>query len=451
MAYLDDHAEHTETVAASQRNRISFVEYARPRPLTPAEESKTEGVKPAAIQALGRMRAILGDKVPISINSGYRTPERNASVGGARNSQHIHGSAFDIKLPQDPAQRLQVAQAAYAAGFRGFGFYGENGHLHVDIGAQRVWGSAPKGLESFGAQIASGKSTVPQAASLGDHVGNRHDRTLAIIRTIESSDGKNLIGPMTKYGQAFGEYQMLTSTARDMLRLQGSELAKQSDGAISQALLKDPALARRLASNYISQLDKKYGGNQQLVALAYHSGAGNVDAHIKQYGNPANGSVSMAQFMSTWQGPEGRKYVEKFAKLDGDTNYKPNYGVASAGSSGSSGNSPSVQSQIAQKSRDDLASATANIVQQNMQSLQNFATQTAQRQERAAAAAEQESLFNKFKASGDNNGNAESDSFGVAGNADTAAGTIANSQTAGIFGAFAADGAGVRDGGTGAV
>ena len=451
MAYLDDHAEHTETVAASQRNRISFVEYARPRPLTPAEESKMEGVKPVAIQALGRMRAILGDKVPISINSGYRTPERNAAVGGARNSQHTHGNAFDIKLPQDPAQRLQVAQAAYAAGFRGFGFYGENGHLHVDIGAQRVWGSAPKGLEQFGAQLASGKSTIPQAASLGDYVGNRHDRTLAIIRTIESSDGKNLIGPMTKYGQAFGEYQMLTSTARDMLRLQGSELAKQSDSTISSALLKDPALARSLASNYIGQLNKKYGGNQQLVALAYHSGVGNVDDHIKQYGNPANGSVSMVQFMSTWQGPKGRKYVEKFAKLDGDTNYKPNYGVASAGSYGSSNNSPSVQSQIAQKSRDDLASATANIVQQNMQALQNFASQTAQRQERAAAAAEQESLLNKFKASGDNNGNAGSDSFGVAGNADTAAGAIANSQTAGIFGAFAADGAGVRDGGTGAV
>lgn len=445
MAYLDNHAKDSEVTAASAQNKMSFVAYSRPRELTRAEESKIEGAKPAALQALGRMRAILGDKVAISINSGYRTPEHNAAVGGARNSQHTHGTAFDIKLPQDPAQRLQVAQAAYSAGFRGFGFYGENGHLHVDIGAQRAWGSAPKGLEQFGAQLASGKSTIPQAASLGDYVGNRQDRTLAIIRTIESSDGKNLIGQMTKYGQAFGEYQMLTSTARDMLRLQGSELAKQSDSTIGSALLKDPALARSLASNYISQLNKKYGGNQQLVALAYHSGIGNVDEHIKKFGNPANGSVSMSDFMSTWQGPEGRKYVEKFSKLDGDTNYKPDYAAKSSASN-------SIQAQVAQKQRDDLAAATSNVVQQNMQSLQQFAAITAQRQERAAAATEQESLFNKFKVSGDNNGNAAgSDGFGVAGNADTAAGAIATAQTTGIFGAFAADGAGIRDGGTGAV
>ena len=445
MAYLDDHAKHSEITAASAQNKMSFVEYARPRELTPAEAGKVEGVKPTAMQALGRMRAILGDKVAISINSGYRTPEHNHAVGGARGSRHVEGNAFDIKLPQDPAQRLQVAQAAYSAGFRGFGFYGENGHLHVDIGQQRVWGSAPKGLEQFGAQLASGKSTIPQAASLGDYVGNRQDRTLAIIRTIESGDGKNLIGPMTKYGQAFGEYQMLTSTARDMLRLQGSELAKQSDSTISGALLRDPALARSLASNYIGQLNKKYNGNQQLVALAYHSGAGNVDKHIAQYGNPANGSTTMSDFMSTWQGPEGRKYVEKFSRLDGDTNYRPDYAAKSTPSN-------SIQAQVAQKDRDNLIAATANVVQQNMQSLQQFAAITAQRQERAAAATEQESLFNKFKVSGDSNGNAAgSDGFGVAGNADTAAGSIATAQTAGVFGAFATDGAGIRDGGTGAV
>ena len=33
---------------------------------------------------------------PISINSGYRSQEYNASIGGAKNSQHIMGRAADI-------------------------------------------------------------------------------------------------------------------------------------------------------------------------------------------------------------------------------------------------------------------------------------------------------------------------------------------------------------------
>lgn len=447
MAYIDDHANHAEVASTSLANNRSFVAYARPRDLTPEEAGKVAGTKPEAAAALARMRAVLGDKVPIGINSGYRSPEHNAAVGGANNSRHTHGDAFDIKLPQDPTQRLQVAQAAYAAGFRGFGFYGEQGHLHVDLGQQRAWGSAPKGLEGFGAQIASGKGTVPQAASLGDYVNNRQDRTLSIIRTIESSDGKNLVGPMTRYGQAFGEYQMLTSTAKSMLRLQGSELAKQSDSIIADRLLKDPALARSLASSYVSQLNKRYGGNQQLVALAYHSGEGNVDKHIAQYGNPATGAISMADFMSTWQGPEGRKYVEKFSKLDGDTNYKPNYAGASPSSK-----TPSVQSQVAAKN--DLMKATTDLAQENMKNLQNFAESAARQQQRLQDSAEKESLFNKFTALGDGNGNGSNGSngpdgqrgFGVAGGADTIASETAAQQTAGIFGSFAANGAGVREG-----
>ena len=33
---------------------------------------------------------------PITINSGYRSEEYNASIGGAKNSQHIMGRAADI-------------------------------------------------------------------------------------------------------------------------------------------------------------------------------------------------------------------------------------------------------------------------------------------------------------------------------------------------------------------
>lgn len=36
--------------------------------------------------------------VPITINSGYRSPSYNARVGGAKNSQHLTGKAADITM-----------------------------------------------------------------------------------------------------------------------------------------------------------------------------------------------------------------------------------------------------------------------------------------------------------------------------------------------------------------
>ena len=36
---------------------------------------------------------------PVTITSGYRTPEHNAKIGGAVKSQHMLGLAADIKIP----------------------------------------------------------------------------------------------------------------------------------------------------------------------------------------------------------------------------------------------------------------------------------------------------------------------------------------------------------------
>ena len=37
-------------------------------------------------------------KKPVIINSGYRTPERNKAVGGAKYSYHMRGMAADIRI-----------------------------------------------------------------------------------------------------------------------------------------------------------------------------------------------------------------------------------------------------------------------------------------------------------------------------------------------------------------
>ena len=47
------------------------------------------------VHFLQKMRSCTG--YPITIVSGYRTPTYNEQVGGAKNSQHCKGTAFDIK------------------------------------------------------------------------------------------------------------------------------------------------------------------------------------------------------------------------------------------------------------------------------------------------------------------------------------------------------------------
>ena len=84
----------------------------------------------ALAQSLGRV---------ITLNSAYRTPAYNASVGGARNSMHVQRKAIDIQWGTSSVQgRVDMIQKAIDAGFTGIGCY--NSFMHVDIGGKRQWG-----------------------------------------------------------------------------------------------------------------------------------------------------------------------------------------------------------------------------------------------------------------------------------------------------------------------
>lgn len=52
---------------------------------------------------------------PIKINSGYRTPEHNISVGGAKKSRHLFGRAVDIST-----KNLDVNEVIIKANAIGF-------------------------------------------------------------------------------------------------------------------------------------------------------------------------------------------------------------------------------------------------------------------------------------------------------------------------------------------
>ena len=52
------------------------------------------------VQKLAGQLQILRNNInkPITINSGYRSPEHNKNIGGVENSQHVLGKAADIQV-----------------------------------------------------------------------------------------------------------------------------------------------------------------------------------------------------------------------------------------------------------------------------------------------------------------------------------------------------------------
>ena len=88
-------------------------------------------VAPRLVMVLQSIRSHFG--AAVTINSGYRTPQYNAKVGGVAHSQHCYGTAADITVRgQKPA-----AVAAYARqlmpDWGGVGVYSQKGFTHIDV------------------------------------------------------------------------------------------------------------------------------------------------------------------------------------------------------------------------------------------------------------------------------------------------------------------------------
>jgi hypothetical protein len=77
---------------------------------------------------LDRAREYFG--APITITSGYRSPEHNAEIGGVKDSAHTKGMAADLRRPADPEMCEKLAWALGRAGFDRIGR--ETRHYHVD-------------------------------------------------------------------------------------------------------------------------------------------------------------------------------------------------------------------------------------------------------------------------------------------------------------------------------
>lgn len=104
-------------------SRAEFNQHRNPLPLNQVK------VDPKLVERLEVLRAMVGK--PITLNSGYRSPEYNKKVGGAGHSQHMQGKAADIMVAGMTSKELQVL--AKKAGFTFTQTYPHLPHLHVDV------------------------------------------------------------------------------------------------------------------------------------------------------------------------------------------------------------------------------------------------------------------------------------------------------------------------------
>lgn len=97
---------------------------------------QTSCFKPQLLNMLHEAEAHFGKRIVVT--SGFRDPEHNARVGGAKRSQHLHCNAADIQM-------VGVSKWDLARYFRGrpdiggVGTYCSTNSIHVDIGPRRDW------------------------------------------------------------------------------------------------------------------------------------------------------------------------------------------------------------------------------------------------------------------------------------------------------------------------
>jgi len=81
------------------------------------------------------LRAKLGRS--LKLNSAYRCKEHNKAIGGAKNSQHMHGNAADVHYLNIEELIEKAPELVHL--FAGIGFYSTFTHLDVRGGGRACW------------------------------------------------------------------------------------------------------------------------------------------------------------------------------------------------------------------------------------------------------------------------------------------------------------------------
>lgn len=93
-------------------------------------------LKPALVRILKQVESKYGK--PTIVTSGYRSPARNKSARGAKNSLHMYCAAADIQVSGVGKWEL-ASYLRSMAGRGGVGTYCHTKSVHIDIGPKRDW------------------------------------------------------------------------------------------------------------------------------------------------------------------------------------------------------------------------------------------------------------------------------------------------------------------------
>ena len=101
-------------------------------------------IDPALLDLIYDVREELGGDGTYQVISAYRSPvtnemlrNRSANSGVARNSQHTHGRAIDVRLEGVATNVLRDQALAMQRG--GVGYYESSDFVHMDTGRVRHW------------------------------------------------------------------------------------------------------------------------------------------------------------------------------------------------------------------------------------------------------------------------------------------------------------------------
>jgi len=93
-------------------------------------------LKPSLVRMLKQVEQKFGKRVVVT--SGYRSPEYNKRVRGARKSMHMYCAAADVQV--DGVSKWDLAQYVRAMpGRGGVGTYCHTNSVHIDVGPERDW------------------------------------------------------------------------------------------------------------------------------------------------------------------------------------------------------------------------------------------------------------------------------------------------------------------------
>jgi len=100
---------------------------------------KTANVERNILKVSKYLDSLIDAWGPLEVTSFYRPADVNASIGGARNSQHIQGLAADVVLqgPKSRRERFQDWLEKHHGG--GVGSTRDASYTHIDLGPKRRW------------------------------------------------------------------------------------------------------------------------------------------------------------------------------------------------------------------------------------------------------------------------------------------------------------------------